>query len=147
MAHGMHAWYSVFSLMYVISIKGYWTITKLDDGSPFVSWINGHALRLEWTQYRTEFSFSTIKIKTKNQTFLVYLQCCLFINNKRVASINDVIFCNLDFFFVRFEMTLQKRNQRSLWVSLQKISRTNHFKQKTHNYTHLQEKYHFHIEC
>ena len=45
----------LFSLMYVISIKGYWTITKLDDGSPFVSWINGHALRLEWTQYRAEF--------------------------------------------------------------------------------------------
>ena len=44
----------LFSLMYVISIKGYWTITKLDDGSPFVSWINGHALRLEWTQCRTE---------------------------------------------------------------------------------------------
>ena len=51
---------SVFSLMYVISIKGYWTITKLDDGSPFVSWINGHALRLEWTQCCTEFAIKVL---------------------------------------------------------------------------------------
>ena len=62
----------LFSLMYVISIKGYWTITKLDDGSPFVSWINGHALRLEWTQYCAEFSMNKKNLsKNQNRTFLI----------------------------------------------------------------------------